>query len=163
VGVEGSLSFRTRTRRPPRDPVNALLSFLYGLLTSETSGALQTVGLDVQIGFLHAARPGRPALALDLMEEFRPGIADRFAVRLIGRRQVRAEHFMFTPGGACYLTNEGRSIVLSAYESFKTEETPHRLLGRTVPRWTLPAVQATLLARHLRGDLPVYPPYVIEA
>jgi CRISPR-associated protein Cas1 len=133
------------------------------LVTAELSGAVEAVGLDLQVGFLHGFRPGRPALALDLLEELRPAVADRFALRLIGRRQVRAEHFVFTAGGACYLTDEGRLGVLKAYEDFKGEDVPHRLLGRSIPRWTLPSVQATLLARHLRGDLPVYPPYVIEA
>ncbi|HEU5001363.1 MAG TPA: CRISPR-associated endonuclease Cas1 [Actinomycetota bacterium] len=156
------LRFGIRTRRPPRDPVNALLSFMYGLLTTEISGALEAVGLDLQIGFLHGARPGRPALALDVLEEFRPAIADRFALRLIGRHQLRAEHFVNTAGGACYLTEEGRSVVFRNYDIFKGEEVLHRLLGRAVPRWTLPSVQATLLARFLRGDLPAYPPYVIE-
>jgi CRISPR-associated protein Cas1 len=156
------LPFGNRTRRPPRDPVNSLLSFLYGLTTSEIAGGIEAVGLDLQIGFLHGCRPGRPSLALDLLEEFRPASADRFALRLIGRRQIRPDHFVYTGGGACYLTDEGRVTVLKAYEEFKGEEVPHRLLGRSLPRWTLPSVQATLLARHLRGDLPVYPPYLIE-
>lgn len=154
--------FGTRTRRPPRDPVNALLSFLYGLVTSELTGALDAVGLDMQVGFLHGVRSGRPSLALDLLEEFRPATADRFALRLIGRHQIRLEHFLMTVGGACYLTDDGRRLVIKAYESFKEEEVPHRLLGRPVPRWTLPSIQATLLARHLRGDLPAYPPFVID-
>jgi CRISPR-associated protein Cas1 len=163
LSSEGSdLAFGVRTRRPPRDPVNSLLSFLYGLATSEVSGAIEAVGLDLQIGFLHGFRPGRPSLALDLLEEFRPALADRFALRLIGRRQIRSEHFVFSSGGACYLTEEGRSTVLKGYETFKEEDVQHRLLGRSVPRWSLPSVQATLLARHLRGDLPVYPPYVID-
>jgi CRISPR-associated protein Cas1 len=136
---------------------------MYGLVTSEVSGATDSVGLDLQIGFLHGARPGRPSLALDLLEEFRPAIADRFALRLIGRHQIRAEHFTTTAGGACYLTEEGRRVVFHAYDAFKGEDVAHRLLGRAIPRWTLPNVQATLLARHLRGDLPVCPPYVIEA
>lgn len=157
------LYFSGRNRRPPRDPVNALLSFTYGLVLTELVGALDAVGLDPQVGYLHGLRSGRPALALDLLEEFRPAVADRLAVRMIARHQVRAEHFLVTPGGACYLTDEGRGHVLNAYEAFKEEETPHRLLGRNVPRWSLPAVQATLLARHLRGDIPAYPPFVLEA
>ena len=156
------LSFGIRTRRPPRDPVNSLLSFVYGLLITEIVGSLEAVGLDPQIGYLHGARPGRPSLALDLLEEFRPAIADRFAVRLIGRRQIRAEHFVFTAGGACYLTTEGRHALFQAYDAFKAEEVMHRLLRQTVPRWSLPSVQATLLARFLRGDLPAYPPYVMD-
>ncbi|MGH9224432.1 MAG: CRISPR-associated endonuclease Cas1, partial [Acidimicrobiales bacterium] len=155
------LHFVGRSRRPPRDPVNALLSFLYGLVTTELIGALDAVGLDPQIGYLHGVRSGRPALALDLLEEFRPAQADRLAVRLIARRQVRESHFVTTPGGACYLTDDGRSVVLSSYEDFKAEEVPHPLLGRDVPRWALPSLQATLVARHLRGDLPAYPPFLI--
>lgn len=155
------LFFTGRNRQPPRDPVNALLSFLYALVLTELVGALESVGLDPQIGFLHCIRSGRPALALDLLEEFRPASADRLAVRLISRRQVRNTHFVTTPGGACYLTDDGRSEVLRAYEAFKDEEVPHLLLGRDVPRWSLPTLQATLVARHLRGDIPAYPPYVV--
>lgn len=156
-----NLFFTGRNRRPPRDPVNALLSFNYGLVLTELVGALDAVGLDPQIGFLHGVRSGRPALALDLLEELRPAFADRLAVRLIARRQIRSEHFLVTPGGACYLTDEGRSILVRGYELFKDEEVPHILLERTVPRWTLPTLQATLLARHLRGDIPAYPPFVM--
>lgn len=157
------LHFTGRNRRPPRDPVNALMSFLYGLVLGEIVGALDAVGLDPQVGFLHGVRPGRPALALDLLEEFRPATADRLAVRLIGRRQIRGEHFEITPGGACYLTDEGRSAVLRSYESFRDEEVPHVLLDRSVPRWSLPSLQATLVARHLRGDIPAYPPFLVAA
>lgn len=155
------LHFMGRNRRPPRDPVNALLGFLYGLLLSEITGALESVGLDPQIGFLHGVRPGRPALALDVLEEVRP-TGDRFAMAVIGRRRIRLEHFVTTPGGACYLSDDGRREVLGAYEAFKDEGVPQALLGRETPRWSLPGIQATLLARHLRGDLPVYPPYVME-
>lgn len=163
ASTSAGLYFSGRNRRPPRDPVNALLSFLYGLVLTELVGALDAVGLDPQVGYLHGVRSGRPALALDLLEEFRPATADRLAVRLIGRRQVRGEHFLTTPGGACYLTDEGRKCVVQAYEAFKDEETPHLLLGRSVPRWSLPGVQATLLARYLRGDIPAYAPFIIEA
>lgn len=155
------LFFTGRNRRPPRDPVNALLSMVYGLLMTELVGAIDAVGLDPQIGFLHGVRSGRPALALDLLEELRPAVADRLAVRLIGRHQVRSEHFLLTPGGGCYLTDEGRSTLVRCYEAFKEEEAPHILLGRTVPRWTVPTLQATLLARHLRGDIPAYPPFLM--
>lgn len=164
VASTGSgLYFMGRTRRPPRDPVNALLSFLYGLMTTELVGSLDAVGLDPQVGFLHGVRSGRPALALDLLEEFRPAVADRLGIRLIGRRQVRSEHFVATPGGACYLSDDGRRVVLEAYEVFKEEDVPHLLLNRTVPRWSLPSLQATLMARHLRGDIPAYPPFLIIA
>ncbi len=161
ASTRAGLYFGGRNRRPPRDPVNALLSYLYGLVLVEVVGALDALGLDPQIGYLHGVRPGRPSLALDLLEEFRPSIADRLAVRLITRREVRPGHFVTTAGGACYLSDDGRERVVRAYEAFKEEEVPHPLLGRTVPRWSLPATQATLMARHLRGDLPVYPPYVM--
>lgn len=152
--------FMLRTRRPPRDPVNALLSFLYALVQGELVGAIEAIGLDPQVGFLHQLRPGRPSLALDLLEELRPAIADRLAVRLIRRRQLRLEHFTANGAGAWYLSDEGRRLVLDAYEDDKDASVQHRLLGREVPVWTLPIVQATLLARHLRGDLPAYPPFV---
>ncbi|MCA1697033.1 MAG: CRISPR-associated endonuclease Cas1, partial [Actinobacteria bacterium] len=152
--------FMLRTRRPPRDPVNALLSFLYALVQAELVGAIEAVGLDPQVGFLHQLRPGRPSLALDLLEELRPAIADRLAVRLIRRRQLRLEHFTANGAGAWYLADEGRRLVFEAYEEDKDTLVDHRLLGREVPAWTLPTVQATLMARHLRGDLPAYPPFV---
>lgn len=153
-------SFITRNRRPPRDPVNALLSFLYGVTQAEVDGALDSIGLDRQVGFLHGLRPGRSALALDVLEEFRP-LADRLAVRLLTRRQLRLEHFVRTEGGATYLSDDGRTAVLSAIETWRGQEVEHRLLGRSVPIWALPSIQATLLARRLRGDLPAYPPFVL--
>ena len=152
--------FMLRTRRPPRDPVNALLSFLYALIQAELVGAIDAVGLDPQIGFLHQPRPGRPSLALDLLEEFRAAVADRLAVRMLRRRQLGFEHFTANGAGAWYLADEGRRRVLEAYEADKDRLVRHRLLGRDVPIWTLPTVQATLLARHLRGDLPAYAPFV---
>jgi CRISPR-associated protein Cas1 len=155
--------FLLRTRRPPRDPVNALLSFLYALVQAELVGAIDAVGLDPQVGFLHGLRSGRASLALDLLEELRPAVADRLAVRLIHRRQLRLEHFTANGAGAWYLADEGRRLVLQAYEEAKDAEVEHRLLGRGLPAWTLPTVQATLLARHLRGDLPAYAPFVRTA
>lgn len=155
-------SFLNRNRRPPRDPVNALLGFLYGVAQAEVEGALDGVGLDRQVGFLHGLRPGRSALALDLVEELRP-LADRLAVRLLTRRQLRLEHFVRTGGGATYLSDHGRAVVLAAIEAWREQEVEHRLLGRSVPVWTLPSVQATLLARRLRGDLSVYPPFVLAS
>jgi CRISP-associated protein Cas1 len=149
-----------RTRRPPRDRVNALLSFLYALLRAECSAALEGVGLDPQVGYLHALRPGRPALALDLMEELRPVVADRLALALVNRQQVRAEHFEATLGGAVRLTEDGRRAVLVAYQKRKEEEVAHRALDRKVPLGLVPHVQARLLARHLRGDVAEYPPFV---
>lgn len=153
--------FENRTRRPPRDPVNALLSFLYGVSLGEVVGALDAVGLDPQIGFLHGLRPGRPSLGLDLLEEFRP-LCDRLAVGMLRRRQLRIEHFMTTGAGAWYLNDAGRRIVLEAHEAQRTEPITHPLLEREIDRWTLPVVQATMLARYLRGDLPGYPPYTLR-
>lgn len=149
-----------RTRRPPRDRTNALLSFLYALLRAECTAALEGVGLDPQVGYLHALRPGRPALALDVMEEFRPVLADRLALTLANRRQVTGEHFELLPGGAVQLNEEGRRAVAGAYQRRKEEEVGHRLLKQRVPVGLLPHIQARLLARHLRGDLAVYPPWV---
>lgn len=157
-----NLRFAARTRRPPRDPVNAALGFAYGLLTAEVRGALESVGLDPQVGYLHGLRPGRPALALDVLEEFRPSLADRFVVRCFTRRQLTAADF-FERSGACYLTNDGRTKFLRLYEAYKSEEIEHLLLRRPVPRAAVPVVQATVLARHLRGDLPAYAPYVLAA
>lgn len=157
------LGFTSRTRRPPRNEVNALLSFYYGLVLAEAVGALEAVGLDPQVGFLHRPRPGRPSLALDLIEEFRPVVADRLAVALVTRRTIRAEHFVRTAGGAVYLNDEGRKVALRSYEEFRGGDVTHPLLDRDVPRWALPTIQATLLARHLRGDLVTYPPFVLAA
>ncbi len=149
-----------RSRRPPRDRANAVISFLYALVRGECASALEGVGLDPQVGFLHALRPGRPALALDLMEEFRPLLADRLAITLINRRQLKADDFESTPGGAVALTEEGRRAVIVAYQKRKEEEVTHRLLRQKVPLGLVPHVQARLLARHLRGDLKEYPPFL---
>jgi CRISPR-associated protein Cas1 len=149
-----------RSRRPPRDPANAALSFLYAVLRTECAAALEGVGLDPQVGYLHALRPGRPALALDLMEEFRPLLADRLALTLINRRQLTPDHFEDLPGGAVHLTDEGRRTVIVAYQRRKEEEVSHRVLQQRVPLGLVPHIQARLLARHLRGDLKEYPPFV---
>lgn len=155
-------AFRTRSRRPPRDRVNALLSFLYSLLTADCTAAVEGVGLDPQFGFLHALRPGRPALALDLVEEFRSSVADRLALTLINRRQLRFEHFEVREAGSARLTAEGRKLVLAAYQRRKQEELPHPLLLQPVPLGLAPHLQARLLARHLRGDLDDYPPFLVR-
>ena len=153
-------AIRGRTRRPPRDRTNALLSFLYALLRGECEAAAEGVGLDAQVGYLHTLRPGRPALALDLMEELRPAIADRLALKLVNRRQLRANHFEETPGGAVSLTDQGRRKVLDAYEQLKTTDTTHRLLKQKLPMGIIPHVQARILGRHLRGDLAHYIPHL---
>lgn len=151
--------FTHRTRRPPTDPVNALFSFTYGLLRSLVHGAAEQVGLDPYIGFLHGLRPGKPALALDLMEEFRPAIADRFALTLLNRRQLRPEHFENLSGGAVRMTEDGRKAVLAAWQEWKTQTWDHPIVGREVPTGLLPVVQCRIIARHLRGDLPGYLPW----
>ena len=158
--ASSELEFSGRTRRPPRDPVNALLGFCYGMLVTECIGAAESVGLDYQMGFFHRPRAGRPSLALDLAEEFR-ALTDRFVVSLVRRRQIGVGDFDHTPGGGVYLSSDGRARLLEAWEAHKEAEIRHQLLGRAVERWALPSVQATLLARHLRGDLPAYPPFVL--
>ena len=154
------LGFRARSRRPPRDPVNAMLGFCYGLVVTEIIGALESLGLDYQLGFFHRPRSGRPSLALDLAEELR-ALSDRFVVTLVRRRQIGSDSFVRTPGGGTYLTDPGRTALIEAWERDKARQLSHRVLGRLVERWALPSVQATLLARHLRGDLPAYPAYVM--
>jgi len=148
-----------RTRRPPTDPLNALLSFAYGLLRGMVHGAVETIGLDPHLGFLHGIRPGKPALALDLMEEFRSPLADRFVLSLVNRRQITSSDFDTLPGGAVCLTEDGRKTVLTAWHQWRSEEREHALLGRNVPHGLIPAVQARVLARHLRSELPGYIPW----
>jgi CRISPR-associated protein Cas1 len=159
-GDPATFAFNGRSRRPPRDATNAVLSFLYTLLTAECTAALESAGLDPQVGFLHALRPGRPALALDLVEELRAPFADRLALTLINRRQLQARHFEDKPGGAVYLNEEGRRALLVAYQERKAVEVRHRALDRAVPIGLVPHVQARLLARHLRGDIAHYPPFI---
>lgn len=148
-----------RSRRPPLDPVNALLSFVYAILTHDGRSACEGVGLDPQVGFLHADRPGRPGLALDLIEEFRPWLADRLVLSLINRRQVRAEGFRSLETGAVVMNDETRRAVLVAYQKRKQETVAHPVLGESMPIGLLIHVQARLLARAVRGELDVYPPY----
>lgn len=155
-----AFAFVRRSRRPPLDRMNALLSFLYAMVRGDCAGALEGVGLDPQVGYLHTLRPGRPALALDLMEEFRPWLADRLALTLVNRRQVTGDDFEVFPGGAVSLTEEGRRRVVAAYQERKQEEVTHRVLDRKMPAGLLPHVQARLLARHLRGDMADYLPQV---
>jgi CRISPR-associated protein Cas1 len=152
--------FDGRSRRPPLDPVNALLSFVYALLVHDVRSALETVGLDPAVGFLHRDRPGRPSLALDLMEEFRPFFADRLVLSLINRRQVSVKGFRRIENGACLMTDELRRDVLVAYQERKREELRHPYVGEPTTVGLLWYLQAQLLARHLRGDLDGYPPFV---
>ena len=154
------LTFSGRTRRPPRDPVNALLSFLYVLLTADCRAALEAVGLDPQMGFLHRDRPGRPSLALDLMEEFRAPLADRVCLTLINRRQVKQSDFRHEETGGVFLTDEARKTVLTAWQERKRTVVTHPFLSEKMQLGLLLHIQAQLLARHLRGDLDGYPAYV---
>lgn len=151
-----------RSRRPPRDAVNALLSFIYALVRHDCSSALQAVGLDPAVGFLHGDRPGRLSLALDLMEEFRTLIADRLAFTLINRRQVSPDGFTSAPGGAVMLDDKTRRTVLKAYQERKREEVQHPVLNESMTVGVLPHVQSRLLARTLRGDLSEYPALVLR-
>jgi CRISPR-associated protein Cas1 len=149
-----------RSRRPPRDRTNALLSFLYALLVNDCVSAAEGVGLDPQVGFLHALRSGRPALALDLMEELRPVLADRLALTLINRRQLTAADFEERPGGAVLLGEKARKAVVVAYQRRKQDEVRHPVLDQKMPLGLVAHTQARLLARHLRGDLEAYPPFL---
>ena len=156
----GTFGLTGRNRRPPRDPTNALLSFLYVLLLTDCVAAAEGVGLDPQMGFLHTLRPGRPALGLDLMEELRSVIAERLVLTLINRRQITATHFVVRPGGAVSLTDDGRKEVIVAYQKRKQEEVPHPVIQRKVPIGLIPHVQARLLARVLRKDMEDYLPFL---
>ncbi len=154
------LGFVHRSRRPALDRVNALLNFLYAVLGHDCRSALESVGLDPQVGLLHADRPGRASLALDLMEEFRPVLADRLVLSLVNRRQLGADDFTVEAGGAVLLRDDARKAVLVAWQERKKEELRHPFLGEKVTLGLVPHIQAQLLARHLRGDLDGYPPFV---
>lgn len=155
-----ALHFGGRNRRPPRDAFNALLSFLYTLLTHDCRSALETIGLDPAVGFLHRDRPGRPSLALDLAEELRSLLGDRLALSLINRRQLNAQDFQHFENGAVQLKDEARKRVLIAYQERKREQLQHSFLGEKLDIGLLPFVQAQLLARYLREDLNGYPPFL---
>lgn len=150
--------FQGRTRRPPMDPVNALLSFAYTLLAHEAAAALETVGLDPYVGCLHRDRPGRASLALDLMEEFRAIMADRFVLTLINTRQVTPKDFTRRENSAVLLGDDARKTVLAAWQRRKQEVVTHPFLGEKLEWGLLPYAQALLMARYLRGDLDAYPP-----
>ncbi len=160
VNQKEQFYMRGRNRRPPRDNVNAMLSFFYTLLLHETKAALQTVGLDPYVGYLHRDRPGRLGLALDLMEEFRPYMADRLALNLINRQQVTGNDFIQKESGGVIMKEAARKVVLEAWQKRKQEELTHPFLEEKVPVGLLPYTQALLLARHLRGDIDRYPPFV---
>jgi len=157
---DAAFCFDCRSRRPPLDRVNALLSFLYAMLGHDCRSALQTHGLDAQVGFLHTDRPGRSSLALDLMEELRPVLADRLALSLINRRQLVPEDFTIEEAGGVRLTEAARKCVLVAWQERKRDELRHPFLNETIPFGLLASVQAQLLSRHLRGDLDGYPAFI---
>jgi CRISP-associated protein Cas1 len=159
VDQKADFAFKDRNRRPPLDPVNALLSFIYTLLAHDVRSALETVGLDPSVGFLHRDRPGRPGLALDLMEEFRPVIADRLVLSLINRRQVDAKGFKRAENGAIVMDDATRKVVLVEYQNRKQDEVLHPYIDEKVPVGLLFFVQANLLARFIRGDIDGYPPF----
>lgn len=153
-------AFPRRSRRPPLDPMNALLSFLYTLLANDCRSALETTGLDPAVGFLHRERPGRPSLALDLMEELRPVLADRVALSLVNRRQLDAADFDTAVSGAVSLTDDARKTLLTAYQERKRTELTHPFIKEKTTFGLMPFIQAALLARRLRDDLDGYPPFV---
>lgn len=150
-----------RTRRPPQDPVNCLLSFGYGMLRIAVHGALEQVGLDPYLGYLHGIRPGKPALALDLMEEFRPLLVDRLVLTLVNRHQLADHHTQTLPGGAVELTDTGRRLFLEEWSRARDRTWRHAGLDRDIPAALLPLTQARLLARHLRGDSDAYLPWTV--
>ena len=154
-----TFTFTKRTRRPPLDPVNALLSFAYTLLARDCAAALEGVGLDPYVGFLHRPRPGRTSLALDLMEELRTTYADRFVLTCINQKIILPKHCVKQESHAVLLTDEGRRAFLQAWQLRKQQTIQHPFLGEKIPWGLVPYVQALLLARTLRGDLDRYPPF----
>lgn len=162
VAQKDDFSISGRNRRPPTDPMNTLLSYLYTLLAHDCRGALEGVGLDPQIGFLHEVRSGRPSLALDLMEEFRSVLADRVALSLVNLRQVGPRDFRTTESGAVEMKDDARKTILQAWQKKKQDTILHPFLDERVPIGLLPHLQSLLLARHLRGDLDAYPPFLLK-
>ena len=160
LGEKPLFAFGTRNRRPPLDPVNALLSFAYSLLTNDCASALESVGLDAYVGFLHRDRPGRTSLALDLMEELRPCLADRFVLTLINNRVVGRSDFDFRENGTVFLSDAGRRTFLQRWQERKRETITHPYLKEKLPWGLVPYIQALLFARTLRGDLDGYPPFL---
>lgn len=155
-------SFVGRSRRPPKDAVNAMLSLAYTLLANDTTAALETVGLDPYLGFYHALRPGRTSLALDVMEEFRAYLGDRFVLSLINRKQIDTSDFLFQGERGVVLTDKGRRIFLTAWQNRKKEMIVHPYLNEKIPIGLLPHVQAMLLARYVRKDIDDYPVFLYK-
>ena len=160
LGDKQVFAFTCRNRRPPLDPVNVLLSFAYSILAHDCASALEAAGLDPYVGFLHRPRPGRTSLALDLMEELRPCMADRFVLTLINNRVVKEKDFVRQDSGAVLLTDEGRKKFFASWQEKKREQLKHPYLDEKLQWGMIPYIQAQLLARLLRGDLDAYPPFL---
>ena len=160
LGDRSVFHFQTRNRRPPLDPVNALLSFAYSQLAHDCAWALESVGLDSYVGFLHRDRPGRCSLAMDLMEEFRPCVADRFVLSCINNRIFQKSDFDYRENGSVFLNENGRRTFFQRWQERKQGNLTHPFLGEKVPWGLVPYLQALLLARYLRGDLDAYPPFL---
>ncbi len=159
---ESDFVFNQRTKRPPLDPANALLSFLYAILSNDIRSAIETVGLDPQVGFLHQLRPGRPSLALDIMEEFRAYLGDRVMLNLINLKQVTIKDFEKRESGEVRISDKARKELIIAYQKRKQEEITHPFLGEKMTIGLLPHIQAQLLARYIRGDIEAYPPFYLK-
>lgn len=162
LNQKSDFPFNGRNRRPPKDAVNAMLSFVYTLIANDVAAALETVGLDPYVGFLHALRPGRTSLALDVMEELRAYLGDRLVLSLINRRQVNGKDFLFQGDESVVMTDSCRKVLLSAWQTRKKEIIVHPYLNEKIPIGLLPYVQSMLLARYLRGDLDDYPVFLIR-
>ena len=162
LSEKSGFTFDGRNRRPPRDGVNALLSFVYSLLGKDISGALQGVGLDPQVGFLHADRPGRDSLAQDILEEFHAWWIDRLVFSLVNRKQIQISDFVTEASGAVQLKDDSRKHLFQALQVKKQEKIIHPYLQEEIEIGLLPHIQALLLARHLRGDLAQYPPFLMR-
>lgn len=161
INQKADFPFSGRNRRPPKDEVNAMLSFAYTLLTNDVASALETVGLDPYVGFLHTLRPGRTSLALDLVEELRAYLGDRLVLSLINRRQISKTDFISQGDQGILLKDEARKTFIGAWQSRKKEEITHPYLGEKIPIGLLPYAQAMLLARYMRGDIDDYPVFLI--
>ena len=157
-----ALRFKTRSRQPPLDPINALLSLFYSILTHDCVAALVAAGLDPSVGFFHGDHPGRPSLALDLVEEFRAPMADRFVITLINRKQVGVDDFVTRPGGAVELTDAARKRLIGAYQERKQERRQHPYLEQEAPWGRFPLLQARILASFVRGSVKHYVPVIIK-
>ena len=161
LSQEEHFIFNERNKRPPKDRVNALLSFLYSLLTYEVQSALESVGLDSYVGFFHTDRPGRAGMALDMVEELRADMVDRLAITLINRKQIDSRGFEKKENESVLLNEKGRNIVIEAWQKKKQEEIMHPYIEEKISIGLLPYVQAQLLARYIRGDINEYPPFLL--